>query len=61
MSSYTLAIACLVVGAALVFFGLPKAGVTRPWTRGALMEVLYPVLCLLFLVMGVAFLFGGGA
>jgi hypothetical protein len=61
MTSYTFAIVCLAIGAALVFFGLPVGGETRPWTRGALMEMLYPVICLLFLVMGIAFLFSGSA
>jgi hypothetical protein len=57
--SYALAVALLAVGAILFFLGLPKGGEMRSWTRSAPMQMLYPVLCLLFLVMGVAFLFSG--
>jgi hypothetical protein len=59
MSSYALAVAFLAIGGVLVFLGLPKGLEMRPWTRSGPMQMLYPVLCLLFLVMGVAFLFSG--
>lgn len=61
MSSYALAVAFLVIGALLFFFGLPKGGEMRPWTRSGPMQLLYPVVCLFFIVLGVAFLFSGGA
>jgi hypothetical protein len=63
MSSYVLALVFFAVGGALFFglFGLPaKSGEERrPWTRGPVMEQIYPVLALFgtILANAVALLF----
>lgn len=48
----------IVVGVALVRFGMPKQGVPPPFMRSGFMEMVYPTVCLGVLVFGLALIAG---
>jgi hypothetical protein len=51
----------VALGLALVWIAMPnKAGVNPAFVRGALAELVYPVLALGVLVIGASLLLGGG-
>ncbi len=47
-------VALLAIGLILVAIARPRQGKTRPFVRGAFVELMYPVLCLAILVIGAA-------
>jgi hypothetical protein len=51
----SIGIGALVLGFALVWFGMPnKAGENPRFLRGQLMQMLYPAIVMVFIVIGIA-------
>ena len=55
----TVGVVALALGVAMVWMGLPKGGVSPAFMRNGLTELLYPVGCLLALIVGVAGVLSG--
>jgi hypothetical protein len=55
----TVGVVALALGVAMFWMGLPKGGVSPAFMRNGPMELLYPVGCLLALVVGVAGVLSG--
>ena len=55
----TIGVVALALGVAMLWLGMPKRGVSPAFMRSGFMEVLYPVGCLLALVLGVAGILSG--
>jgi hypothetical protein len=55
----TIGVVALVLGVAMVWVAMPKGGVSPAFMRTGLMELFYPISCLIVLIVGMTGILSG--